>query len=221
MSNEKRTRTVKDPDVRRQEIVDAATELFLAQGYDRTSTNDVMQKLNIAKGTIYHYFESKQHLLEAVADHLAADYVQRRLDELAATEGDALTKIRVLFASEEKHEEEKEIIEQLHTQENVKLHSRLLAVVVLQLAPVFGNLIQLGCEEGTFRTEYPHETAELLLAGIQFLTDEGLYPWEEAVIQHRQSVFPFLIESLLNAEPGSFGWLAPPQGSSSPTTEGE
>ena len=138
-----------------------------------------MEQDGIAKGTIYHYFTSKEHLLEAVVDELAEGYVRRREAELAVTEGDALARLAVLFSPDHRSEGEKSTTESLHKVGNVKLHTRLLAVLVLRLAPVVADLVAQGCEEGVFQTEHPLEVAELLLAGVQFLTDDGFYPWDD------------------------------------------
>jgi len=200
-------RTVKKPDVRRQEIVDAATELFLSQTYDETTTGQVMEVLGIAKGTIYHYFSSKEHLLEAVVDELAEGYVKRREVELAGAEGDALSRLAVLFSPDHRSEGERRATESLHKPGNVKLHTRLLAVLVLRLAPVVADLVAQGCEEGVFRTEHPLEVAELLLAGVQFLTDDGFYPWDGEALQRRAGAIPSMVERLLGAEPGSITFL--------------
>ncbi len=206
-------RTVKKPEVRRREIVVTATELFLAREYEKTTMNDVMKALDIAKGTIYHYFPSKEKLLEAVVDYLAEGYVERRKSELESTKGDALVKIRTLFSPERKPEPQQaepqqEVTAQLHKEGNAKLHTRLLAVLVTKLAPVLGSLIEQGCEEGLFETAHPQEVAELLLAGIQFLTDDGVFPWEQEAIQRRMRAFPSIIETLLKAEAGSFSFLS-------------
>ncbi len=200
-------RTVKKPEVRRQEIVAAATELFLSREYEKTTMNDVMKALDIAKGTIYHYFPSKEKLLEAVVEHLAEGYVELRKSNIKSTPGSALVKIQTLFSNDHQSETEQEAIEHLHKQGNVKLHTRLLAVLVGKLAPVFGGLIEQGCEEGLFETEHPQEVAELLIAGIQFLTDDGVFPWKEDVIHRRMKAFPPIIEVLLKAEAGSFSFL--------------
>jgi AcrR family transcriptional regulator len=200
-------RTVKKPDVRRQEIIDAASELFLSQTYDETTTGQVMAVLGIAKGTIYHYFSSKEHLLEAVVDDLAEGYAKRREAELEEAEGDALARLALLFSPDGRSAEEKSAIESLHKPGNVKLHTRLLAVLVLRLAPVVADLVTQGNEEGIFRTEHPLEVAELLLAGIQFLTDDGFYPWDDEALLRRAAAIPSMVERLLGAEPGSVTFL--------------
>lgn len=199
-------RTVKKPDVRRQEIIQAATGLFLSQTYDVTTTGQVMDALGIAKGTIYHYFPSKEALLEAVVEELADGYIRRRQAQLAKAKGDAVARLASLFGPE-RSSEHASTIEGLHKPGNVKLHNRLLAVLVLRLGPVIGDLVRQGCEEGVFNTAHPREAAELLLAGIQFLTDDGFYPWQQDDLQRRARAIPTLVERLLGAAPGSITFL--------------
>lgn len=52
---------------RREKIVDAATRLFAADGYHRTSMLSVAEAAGITEGGLAHYFPSKSHLLQAVA----------------------------------------------------------------------------------------------------------------------------------------------------------
>lgn len=53
-------------------ILDAALDLFRQYGYRRTSMEDIAQAANVAKGTLYIYFKSKDELFEALARRLAA-----------------------------------------------------------------------------------------------------------------------------------------------------
>jgi AcrR family transcriptional regulator len=53
------------PPERFRKLVDAATEVFIAQGYQRTQMEDVAQALGVGKGTLYGYVESKAALLHA------------------------------------------------------------------------------------------------------------------------------------------------------------
>jgi AcrR family transcriptional regulator len=45
------TCTVKDPETRRGELIDAAEELFLASGYEDTAVSDIVRKIGVAQGT--------------------------------------------------------------------------------------------------------------------------------------------------------------------------
>ena len=200
-------RTVKKPEERRQEIVTAARELFEQQQYDKTTMKDVMDALGIAKGTIYHYFKSKEELLEAVIEQTVDEYIAGLQEILDGTEGNALDRMRVLITAGQVADEHEEILEQMHRPGNVGMHTRQLAVTISRLAPLYANVIQQGCEEGVFQTEYPLECAEFLLASIQFLTDEGIHAWGQENLVRRVMAFPSLMEAQLKAPSGSFGFL--------------
>ena len=59
-------RIIKEHSERKAEIIATAESLFLAKGYANSTINDILVALNIAKGTFYHYFASKEALLDAV-----------------------------------------------------------------------------------------------------------------------------------------------------------
>lgn len=54
----------------RQLIIDSAFKLFAAHGYDQTRMAAVAKKAEVSKGLIYHYFSSKEELLETIFDQL-------------------------------------------------------------------------------------------------------------------------------------------------------
>ena len=49
---------------KRERILDAAIEVFCAQGYEAASMADVAQKAGVGKGTLYLYVDSKEDLFE-------------------------------------------------------------------------------------------------------------------------------------------------------------
>lgn len=203
------TRTVKKPEERRQEIIAAARVLFQTKEYDQTTMQDVMDALGIAKGTIYYYFKSKEELLEAVIEDLVdtnTAHMQKVVDEAS---GSALEKFRLLVTTGNMEEDNEQILEQLHRPGNMGMHARALAVAVQKQAPLYAQLVQQGCEEGVFHTDTPLETSEFFLAAIQFLTDQGFYPWTSETLMRRATAMPLLIERLLNAPAGSFQFLVP------------
>lgn len=54
------------PDSRFQDLIDAATGVFIAQGYRRTQMSDIAEAMGLAKGTVYLYVESKDALFDIV-----------------------------------------------------------------------------------------------------------------------------------------------------------
>ena len=63
------------PEDRFQHLIDAATAVFLEQGYRRTQVADVAARLGLAKGSVYTYVESKEALFDCVLRH--ADHSDR------------------------------------------------------------------------------------------------------------------------------------------------
>ena len=60
------------PDDRLEQLVDAATRVFIEQGYAKTQMADVATALGVAKGTVYLYVESKEALFDLVARYADA-----------------------------------------------------------------------------------------------------------------------------------------------------
>jgi len=51
---------------RRQEIIDAAIEVFSASGFHKGSLRDVADRVGLSQAGLLHHFPSKEHLLQAV-----------------------------------------------------------------------------------------------------------------------------------------------------------
>lgn len=200
------SRVVKKPLERRSEIIDAAHELFQKKGYDKVTMQDVMNRLDIAKGTIYHYFRSKEQLLEAVIDKISEKMMSQMQAAVDQTKGNALEKIQTLVQAG-RLESDSYVLDELHKKGNEAMHTRLLVATLMRQAPLYAELIRQGCKEGLFKTDAPLECAELILSGIQFLTDQGIHPWTEETLQRRSQAFPRLVEQLLQAPRGSFRFL--------------
>jgi AcrR family transcriptional regulator len=201
------TRTVKNPIHRRAEIVQAARQLFRTKKYDKATMQDVMESLGIAKGTIYHYFTSKEALLEAVVENIVDENIHKMQHCMNATQGTALEKIEMLVKAGNMSPENEGVLHALHQPGNEALHTRLLAATITKQARLYAILIQQGCDEGLFQTQHPLECAEFIIAAVQFLTDRGIYPWTRDDIQRRTSAFTALIEQLLRAPAGTFHFM--------------
>ncbi len=84
----------------RERILDVAQELFIRQGYDKTSLRDIADRLQVTKAALYYYFERKDDIL--VELHLRLHAIGTNLlDELeAAPDGPARVAIWPRLADE-------------------------------------------------------------------------------------------------------------------------
>src|SRR5258707_10814543 len=123
-----------------------------------------MGHLGIAKGTIYHYFDSKEALLEAVIARVVDEDVERLQALMTTLSGNALDRIRILIAAgNAATNNQADLLEQLHQPANTGMHTRILAASLNKQAPLFAALIQRGRDEGLFQTEAPLEGAKFIL----------------------------------------------------------
>lgn len=88
-------RIVKEAEERRNEILDAADELFGRKGFDGTSTNDILEKVGIARGTLYYHFKSKEDILDALIQR----YEEQMYSAAAAAAKDGSLPVTVRSAS--------------------------------------------------------------------------------------------------------------------------
>jgi AcrR family transcriptional regulator len=82
-------RVVKPTEQRRAEILEAALHLFSSKGFHDTTMEEVAREAGVAKGTIYLYFQSKEHLLLA----LKRDFMQGLTDVVANIVAEAIEQI--------------------------------------------------------------------------------------------------------------------------------
>lgn len=74
----------------RQQLVDAATELFADRGYEGTSIEAVLERVKMSRGSLYHHFPGKEALFEAVVESVHARVGEATLAAVAkVAESDA------------------------------------------------------------------------------------------------------------------------------------
>lgn len=202
-------RIIKEPQERRNEILDTAEMFFCTKGYARTTINDILQEIGIAKGTFYYYFKSKEELMDAIIIRFV-DLGTAKAKEIAANPN--LTVHEKLFqsilAQKPDGANKDKITEQLHQAGNAEMHQKSLIETVLRLTPVLAEVVKQGIRERAFNTPYPIEVMEILLISGQFLFDDATFRWTPDEMAQRIQAFIHTMETLLGAEKGSFFYVA-------------
>ena len=73
-------RVTKEPEVRKQEILDTALKLFGENGYEKTSITDIAKAIGVAQGLCYRYFPSKEALFDSAIEQYADVLVEQFAD---------------------------------------------------------------------------------------------------------------------------------------------
>lgn len=198
-------RTVKTPEVRRAEILQAASELFQEIGYESTSVDSIVRSAGIAKGTFYYYFKSKDEVLAALAQQLCAEMVARSQVIADDPQLGAIEKFCAIIASQNQTVEAGQaLVEDLHRPENRALHERSNIETVLAFGPILAAVVEQGNQEGVFQVDDPLSTVQFILAGSLFLFGHQMFSWTPEEQAARMQAMLLLIERAFGAVAGSF-----------------
>ena len=161
-------RTVKEPEVRREELLAVATRLFIDRGYERTSIERITTEADVAKGTFYLYFESKQDLLAQIVEAYGDELLKQLVVELASEKGDAVAMLRRFFTFSAQFEASRgdmtlEIGRALYRVENLALRVGILDSAFTHSLPILTDIVQQGMDQGVFDVSDAAATASILL----------------------------------------------------------
>ena len=199
-------RRIKEPEVRKSEILDAAQKLFIEKGYAKTTVTDILNVHGLSKGVFYYYFKSKEEVMDAIIMRIVSADVAAAKEIADDPDLPAIPKLfQILFAQKPQNGRGKEeMLEQFHQPSNAEMHQKSLVQSILQLTPVLTQVIEQGIRENVMATDYPHETMEFLLVSAQIIFDEGLFHWDTVKAVKKAKAFISIMEATLGAEKGSF-----------------
>ncbi|MCM3341638.1 TetR/AcrR family transcriptional regulator [Paenibacillus sp. MER TA 81-3] len=198
-------RVVKKADERRNEILDAADELFGQKGFDGTSTNDILERVGIARGTLYHHFKSKEDIMDALIERYNV-LLLGAAQEIAADKSIPVVEriIRVVMALNISGESSsKEIMEHIHKPQNALMHQKIQRVIINGVTPILTEIIREGIEQGLFSTPFPYECMEMIVIYANTVFDDDMVTMTNEERGSRILAFVCNVERLLGAESGS------------------
>ena len=158
--------------VRRDAFLDVAQRLVETRGYEAMSVQDVLEALEVSKGAFYHYFDSKQALLEAVVERFADGAMTAMVPILNDPNLPAVKKLERVFAGiagwkAERKELVLGIIAVWSSDSNAIVREKLRRMTVRLMVPLLSTVIRQGVDEGVFRVASADETAIVLVSLMQ------------------------------------------------------
>ena len=166
-----RTQAVED---KRRQLLDAAVRVFARKGFHASRVGDIAEEAGVAHGLLYHYFKSKDQVLEAVF-HENWSVLLARIESVEESDEPAADQIRHIAAIV--------LRTWLHLPDVVRVviqefgRSPELAERIAELArpiDVLQRVIARGIERGEFRKEvHPGFAATVVYGSI----DELLTAW--------------------------------------------
>ncbi len=161
-------RVIKHPDIRRAELLDRASELFLRHGYDNVSLNDLIADAGVSKGAFYHWFPSKDALIASLAERSAREAFAVIEVAVAQCAGNPLDRLNTVLQAgfdvnmEMGGPEQLAAMVALLRPDNAHLYERIVAFEQELFRPLLTRLISDGVADGIFDTFDPEGVADMI-----------------------------------------------------------
>lgn len=157
---------------KRNEILDVAQRLIYTRGYEQMTVQDILEELEISKGAFYHYFDSKQTLLEALVERLGAGALQLILPIVHDPVLPALEKFQRYLATLNQWKVGQKafflaLLRVWFTDDNAIVRQKLRATAIREIAPLLSEIIRQGIQEGVMTAIYPDQVGEVIMSMAQ------------------------------------------------------
>ena len=201
-------RIVKEAQERRNEILDVAEHLFMKKGFDGTSTNDILQAVGIARGTLYYHFKSKEDIMDALIDRMSENLLKKArisADDRAISVHERL--ISVIMAIKLKETDDNEFMEHIHKPQNALMHQKIQKTMISGITPILTDVVQDGIQQGLFHTLYAYEAVEMMVVYLNTIFDNDLFELTEEETGIKMQAFLFNVGRLLQIDPENLDFL--------------
>lgn len=146
----------------KNEILNAAQNLFITKGYQKTSISDIMKEVEGAKGMFYRCFQSKEEVMQELGNQMF--FHNNPFEEIKKrTDLNGLQKIKELLLLNQSDTKRNDINMQAIS---ILKDPHILASAIESnrkvLTPLWYELLEEGKNDGSIQTEYTKELSELL-----------------------------------------------------------
>ena len=199
-------RDVKDPEIRRAEIMDAAMLLFMEKGYTNTTTQDIVDKVNISRGLLYYHFKNKEDILYCLVERFSEKLLRDIHVIVNDDDKTAIEKIRAfidatIISTDNVSAEGTELQKTVDLKENRYMLDKLSHKLIEKLTKYFERIINQGISEKVFSVKYPSETAEFLMTAYVFVSNNiGIKTSKKETAKDYLNAFKIMLEQNLNTK---------------------
>ncbi|MCK8823592.1 TetR/AcrR family transcriptional regulator [Fuchsiella alkaliacetigena] len=149
-------------------VMQAALELFSEQGYHETSVSEIAQRAEVAKGTVYWYFESKEQLFQEIMLS-GLDNLYNRIAEQVTTVGGAVEKLEIVVELFLDFFEQNQELARMYNESTNTVSQRFkeqMHLIRENYLDLISQIISNGIEEGSFRADLKTEPMAQILLGM-------------------------------------------------------
>lgn len=161
--------------IKKQELAMTAFDLFLTNGFEQTTVSQIMQAAGITRAGMYHYYASKEDILDAAIDYGMGKDIEMLKAEL---EGHTVPEKLLIFTRGTPTHNE--MIQKLRTYRRGHKDSyasyRIREQGIHAYIPVLEEIMQEGVDQGLYQVDYPRQAAEFMMLLVRSLSEENILP---------------------------------------------
>ena len=189
-------------------ILDVAEKMFIEQGFDQTSIAQILDATQIAKGTLYYYFTSKEEIMDAIIER----WIERSFEQVRIwveqKQLPILERLMGALASLNMQKDGQELLDHLHAPQNALLHEKTNQILLSKVPQILYPLFQEGFQAGEMQTAYPYESIEMMLTYSLQIFNSSFQKLDQAEKNHKIQAFIYLLEKIFQTKEGYFSSLA-------------
>lgn len=159
---------MKKGELRKDSIIKTAEKLFFEKGYGETSIQDILDALSISKGGFYHYFDSKNALLEEICRQRSGRDIERVRAELYSGKFGPVQKLNLLLSALNIFNREDPkfaalVLRVSYVDGDVHFRDQMRMFMQDSLRPMVDEVLREGVAAGCFFTRNPGNLGRLIL----------------------------------------------------------
>ncbi len=175
-------RTKDHYDETKEKLVRLSLQQFIENGYENTTITDIMRAAELSKGGMYHYFSSKEDILEEVIDYglrQEIDHIQENLNQLPIEEQ------LIYFIQYNNFSEFTNKLLRYREKEGQSMVAyRIREKNIAFCIPVLTTIFEKGTAAGIYSTNTPKVMAELFMLMTKAVLESHYLP--EATVEERK-----------------------------------
>jgi AcrR family transcriptional regulator len=192
-------RMAQDPQLRIDEILDAAEPLFSAKGYRKTTISDIAKKMGAAQGMLYYYFKSKEEILEALINRQISTFLADVKSMASSDDIAPPHKIELMVYAMFRTAQYKDglLLDFLYDEQHLHIKNKISRQTTLLLKPWLLKIIAEGIHKQCFHVLHPQTAMPFFTAIMQCLGDALCEKIPDELMAYHLRMAEALIEKTL------------------------
>jgi len=194
-------RPKKNYEPQKEELTKLAFHLFFTKGYENTTISDIMKSAGLTKAGMYHYFSSKEDILDAAIEYGLSQEIEKTKASMINmnTEQKMLHFIKGNMIPNDFLQK---ILQMKQENQGSYVAYRIRDYLTHAYIPLMIEILLEGNKKGIYKVKYPEQTAEFLVLLGKSLVEPNILPLAASEITIlRMYAFLDIMEQWLNPTP--------------------